>query len=120
MSLRRRRFVVEVVENALSCVGNRRCGTSPAPPGRTAAPGRTLDRHSQGQVRYVIPHYPHPEYELPEAQQESDSLKNEFAATAVIPHGGPVRQLLKGPGAFDLLHFASKPETESERPDTKV
>jgi CHAT domain-containing protein len=59
-----------------------------------------------GQARYVIPHYPHPDYVLPEAQLESQFLETEFGATAVAPKSGEVPKLLAKPGAFDLLHFA--------------
>lgn len=60
----------------------------------------------KGKARYVIPHYPHPDYELPEAEQEYRFLKEKFAATEVEPTSSAVRKLLSQPGAFDLLHFA--------------
>jgi hypothetical protein len=59
-----------------------------------------------GKANYVIPHYPHPDYVLPQAQLESQFLETEFGATAVEPKSGTVRKLLSQPGAFDLLHFA--------------
>ena len=60
----------------------------------------------KGKANYVIPHYPHPDYVLPEAQLESQFLETEFGAAAVEPKSGTVRKLLSQPGAFDLLHFA--------------
>jgi hypothetical protein len=60
----------------------------------------------QGRARYVIPHYPHPDYALPEAEKEAEFLENQFGATAVDPRPGPVRKLISQPGEFDLLHFA--------------
>ncbi|HEY9421833.1 MAG TPA: CHAT domain-containing protein, partial [Thermoanaerobaculia bacterium] len=60
----------------------------------------------QGKARFVIPRYPHPDFELPEAEKESEFLESEFGAAAVEPHSAPVRKLIGEPGAFDLLHFA--------------
>jgi len=60
----------------------------------------------EGRCRYVIPHYPHPDYVLPAAQQEGDFLTQRFGAQALDPHAGPLRALLETPGQFDLLHFA--------------
>jgi hypothetical protein len=60
----------------------------------------------EGMARYVIPHYPHPDYVLPEAQLEAQFLEDKFKAQAVDPRSTPVRKLLSQPGAFDLLHFA--------------
>lgn len=63
-------------------------------------------RARDGRCRYVIPHYAHPDYELPEAEAESGFLERRFKATPVDPHAGPVRRLLETEGGFDLLHFA--------------
>ncbi len=63
-------------------------------------------RIRKDKARYVIPHYPHPDYKLPEAEQENVFLEQEFGATAVPPKSGEVRKLIAQPGAFDLLHFA--------------
>jgi hypothetical protein len=68
------------------------------PPDRLALRG--------GRCRYVIPKYPHPDYRLPEAEQEMAFLEREFAATAVEAQPNSVRCLLSEAGAFDLLHFA--------------
>ncbi len=63
-------------------------------------------RIRKDKARYVIPHYPHPDYTLPEAEKENVFLEKEFRATAVPPKSGEVRKLIAQPGAFDLLHFA--------------
>jgi hypothetical protein len=59
-----------------------------------------------GKSRYVIPHYPHPDYVLPEAEAEEDFLRETLEAKAVLPNAQAVRTLLGRAGAFDLLHFA--------------
>ncbi|HEV2840863.1 MAG TPA: CHAT domain-containing protein [Chthoniobacterales bacterium] len=63
-------------------------------------------RIRKDKARYVIPHYPHPDYVLPEAEQEYQFLEHEFGATSVEPKSDAVRKLLSEPGSFDLLHFA--------------
>lgn len=67
-----------------------------------------------GRARYVIPDYPHPDDVLPEAQEEISFLERELGARPVEPKLKPVRQLLRGPGAFDLLHFACHGTAESD------
>lgn len=57
-------------------------------------------------VRYVVPDYPHPDDKLPEARAERRFLERTFDAQEVEPQPAAVRKLLRGPGAFDLLHFA--------------
>jgi hypothetical protein len=64
-------------------------------------------------ARYVIPEYPDPVDALPEAQKEIDFLERHFNAEAVEPQPAAVRRLLRGPGAFDLLHFACHGDAES-------
>lgn len=59
-----------------------------------------------GRCRYVIPDYPHPDYQLPETLEEARFLQEKFKATAVEPQLNSVRNLLNDGGAFDLLHFA--------------
>lgn len=59
-----------------------------------------------GRCRYVIPDYPHPDYQLPETLEEARFLQEKFQATAVEPQLNSVRTLLNDGGAFDLLHFA--------------
>ena len=59
-----------------------------------------------GRTRYIIPDYPHPDYQLPETKKEAAFLKKNFGATAVTPQLNDVRTLLHEGGAFDLLHFA--------------
>ena len=68
-------------------------------------PRQTL-RLRPGKRHYVIPHYPHPDYELLEAEKEEDFLRQTLGATAIVPTAKTVRTLLGRPGAFDLLHFA--------------
>ena len=63
-------------------------------------------RIRKGHASYVIPNYPDPDYELPEAEKEWKFLEKQFAATQVQPKSAAVRKLLSKPGAFDLLHFA--------------
>lgn len=67
----------------------------------------------KGSVRYVIPKYPHPDYKLPEAEKEEEFLKEQFAAIAVDPESGEVRNMISKPGKFDLLHFACHGVAES-------
>lgn len=59
-----------------------------------------------GRVKYVIPKYPHPDYKLPEAEQEIEFLSDQFHAEKVESESGVIRKLIAKPGAFDLLHFA--------------
>lgn len=59
-----------------------------------------------GRCFYVIPDYPHPQYQLPQAGAEVDFLEQRLNATEVEPHAPEVRRILRGPAAFDLLHFA--------------
>jgi hypothetical protein len=67
-----------------------------------------------GKSRYVIPHYPHPDYELPEAEAEEDFLRDVLEAKAVAPNARAVRTLLGRAGAFDLLHFACHGEANHD------
>ena len=60
----------------------------------------------EGRAHYVIPHYPHPDYKLPEAEEEAKFLEEKFKAERVEPQINPVRELLKRAGTLDLLHFA--------------
>jgi CHAT domain-containing protein len=62
---------------------------------------------------FAIPQYPHPDDALPEARLEAAFLQSQFHATPVDPQPAPVRRLLAGPGAFDLLHFACHGEAET-------
>ena len=57
-------------------------------------------------ARYVIPDYPHPDDRLPATADEAEYLRRVFQATPVAPHALPLRQILRQPGEFDLLHFA--------------
>ena len=59
-----------------------------------------------GKVRYVIPLYPHPDYELPETLRERDYLVTKFGAIPVTPSSMEVRKIIREPGLFDLLHIA--------------
>jgi hypothetical protein len=63
-----------------------------------------------GKGRYVIPHYPHPAYALPEAEAEEAFLRDELKAKRVPPTAQAVRALLQKPGTLDLLHFAGHGE----------
>ena len=72
-------------------------------------------------VRYIIPHYPHPDYVLPEAEEESEFLEKMFEAVRVEPESGKVRELISKKGSFDLLHFACHGAADSsEISDAKL
>ena len=71
-------------------------------------------RIQKGKARYVIPHYPHPDYQLPQAEQEAVFLEQKFAAMAVEPRSSVVRKLLSKPGEFNLLHFACHGAAEQD------
>ena len=76
----------------------------------------TLIKIRPGQVYYVIPHYPLRNYQLLEAEQESDFLEDKFQAVPVEPQPMPVRRLISHPNQFDLLHFACHGAAEHDRP----
>ena len=63
-----------------------------------------------GKGRYIIPHYPHPEYQLPAAEQEEPFLREELQAKRVAPTAQAVRKLMQEPGELDFLHFAGHGE----------
>ncbi len=63
---------------------------------------------------YVIPDYLHPDDKLPGTADEAAYLKRVFRASAVEPHALPLRRVLRGPGDFDLLHFAGHGVAEQE------
>lgn len=65
-------------------------------------------------VRYVIPDYPHPDDRLPATADEAAYLEQAFQASAVQPHALPLREVLRGPGSFDLLHFAGHGVAEQD------
>ena len=67
-----------------------------------------------GKARYIVPDYPDPDWALPETTAERDFLEDTFGATAVTPAQREVRELLRKPGAFDLLHFAGHGLAEVE------
>jgi hypothetical protein len=67
-----------------------------------------------GRARYVIPDYPHPDWQLPETAKERLYLEHTFSATALEPQPNPVRVALAQPGTMDLLHFACHGEAESD------
>jgi predicted component of type VI protein secretion system len=67
----------------------------------------------EGRVRYVIPKYPDPEWQLPATVNERVYLEQTFAGTAIEPQPNPVRDALAEPGSFDLLHFACHGEADS-------
>ena len=95
-------------------------------PGKRPLPGKTLFLGQMGLIRwlhgagwpparmklrkaraeYVIPHYPHPDYVLKEAEKESKYLEKTFSATGIEPQPEPVRKAISEPGRFDLFHFA--------------
>ena len=73
--------------------------------GETGFPPKEI-RIRNGKVKYVIPDYPHPHYELKQSVAEKSYLASKFGAQAVTPESGAVCDLISSPGQFDLLHFA--------------
>jgi hypothetical protein len=67
----------------------------------------------EGRARYVIPNYPHPDWQLPTTVNERLYLEQTFGATPIEPQPNPLRTALTQPGAFDLLHVACHGEAES-------
>lgn len=59
-----------------------------------------------GRAFTLVPRYPHPDYELPETPGEEKEVTALFGAKPTPAEQNAVRDLLAGPGAFDLLHFA--------------
>ena len=68
----------------------------------------------EGRVRYVIPKYPDPAWQLPATVNERVYLEQTFAATAIEPQPNPVREALTQPGSFDLVHFACHGQADSQ------
>jgi CHAT domain-containing protein len=60
----------------------------------------------KGRARFVIPKYPDPDYDLPEAQKERSYLEATFGAKPVDAQEGPVREALSNGEQLDLVHFA--------------
>lgn len=71
-------------------------------------------RVREGRARYVIPNYPHPDWQLPTTINERLYLEKTFAATPIEPQPNPVRAALTQPGTFDLLHLACHGEADSD------
>lgn len=67
-----------------------------------------------GRCRFIIPDYPDPAHQLPEAHLERAFLQHHFQATPIDPQPGPVQTALRSPGTLDLLHFAGHGEAESQ------
>ncbi|MDO7877721.1 CHAT domain-containing protein [Hymenobacter sp. ASUV-10] len=70
-------------------------------------------RLRKGKRYYVVPHYPHPDYVLPGAEDEEEFLRNFLHAKAVSPTAQSVRTLLQQGGGIDLLHFACHGEANA-------
>lgn len=76
-------------------------------------------RVREGRARYVVPHYPDPQWQLPNAENDEEPmLKQELGATALTPSHAAVVQALSTPGSFDLLHFACHGAAESDDIDS--
>lgn len=58
-----------------------------------------------GRMRYVLPHYPEPQYRLLAAEGTEEPMLQAMGATPVEPHYRQVTAALQS-GEFDLLHFA--------------
>ncbi|MBI3272871.1 MAG: CHAT domain-containing protein [Planctomycetes bacterium] len=63
-------------------------------------------------ARYLIPEYGHARYVLPQAQEEKPFLIGQFKAVECPSDPAEVNRLLRGPAAFDLLHFAGHGEAD--------
>ena len=63
---------------------------------------------------FVIPEYPHPDFELPAAQKEIPFLKKTFGSRSVEPKNTAITQLLSAPGKVDHFHFSGHGEAESK------
>jgi hypothetical protein len=68
----------------------------------------------KGRSYYVIPKYPHPEYELPEAQDEIPYLQSAFGAMEVDAEAGAIRDLLRTPGQVQHFHFSGHGEADAK------
>jgi hypothetical protein len=68
-------------------------------------------------VRFAIPDYPEPRWQLPGAAQEADMLQRLFpGAQAVHPRSDIVEELLQQvDGAFDVLHFACHGHADGDK-----
>ncbi len=71
-------------------------------------------RIRNGQARYVIPDYAHPDWKLPQTVHERLYLEREFMATPIEPQPRAVQAAITTPGSFDLLHIACHGEAESD------
>ncbi len=80
---------------------------------RPAAPMRLAIR--SGHSFYVIPKYPHPDYDLPEAQEEIPYLKRTFGSKEARGDVEAIRTLLRTPGKVDHFHFSGHGEAETQR-----
>jgi hypothetical protein len=67
-----------------------------------------------GRARYVIPDYPHPDWQLPTTVNERLYVEQAFGATPIEPQPNPLRAALAQPGTFDLLHIACHGEADSD------
>ncbi|MCZ4314080.1 CHAT domain-containing protein [Comamonadaceae bacterium G21597-S1] len=72
-----------------------------------------------GRSRYVIPHYPDPQWTLANAEgAEQDMLKSVLGAKAVKPMHAEVLKLLRQKGSFDILHFACHGQADAQQIDS--
>ncbi len=63
---------------------------------------------------YVIPKYPHPEWDLPEAQKEIPFLKKTFGSKPLEPKNLAITDLLGTTGSLDHFHFSGHGEAETK------
>ena len=72
-----------------------------------------------GRSRYVIPHYPDPQWTLANAEgAEQDMLRTVLGAKAVKPMHAEVLNLLRKKGSFDILHFACHGQADAQQIDS--
>jgi hypothetical protein len=65
-------------------------------------------------AHYAIPAYPHPDYELPAAQEEIPFLRAQMKARKVAAEANSIRMLLSTPGQVDFFHFSGHGEADTQ------
>lgn len=78
------------------------------------APRRVRVR--SGHAFHCVPDYPHPDYELPAAQEEIAFLEAELGSHWAGADSASLRALLREPGRVDLFHFSGHGEAEAQKP----
>jgi CHAT domain-containing protein len=71
-------------------------------------------------ARYVIPHYPDPDWRLPNAEDVEEPLLRRLGATPVPPRQAEVLALLERQGEVDLLHFGCHGSADAGQIDSSA